>query len=73
MQWAISKAHQSIGPNGEYLPADVKQSSSTSVPPPSVPYGVTPAASMDAETQERNRKKLHRFLKQQLKHTGNGG
>ena len=62
MQWAIGKAHQSIGPQGEYLPASVKESTAST---PQPKYGVHLATS-DEATRQRNRKKLERFLKKQL-------
>lgn len=68
MQWAIGRAHQSIGPNGEYLPNKQEPvgslSSTNMAAAPS--YGV-PLASSDEETQRRNKEKLQRYLRQKLK------
>lgn len=73
MQWAIGKAHKSIGPNGEFLPnKDVpigssSSSSDSSTRHPPVPTLGVPLASSDAETQQKNKIKLERFLRQQFK------
>ena len=70
MQWAISKAHDSIGPNGEFLPnkdtpvGTIQDKTAAENKPPA--YGV-PLASSDAETQRRNKAKLERYLRQQFK------
>ena len=67
MQWAIGRAHQSIGPNGEYLPNKQEPVGSSTTSTAATPsYGV-PLASSDEETQRRNKEKLQRYLRQKLK------
>eukprot|EP00977_Amphora_coffeiformis_P009748 scaffold2246_cov162-Amphora_coffeaeformis.AAC.7 len=74
MQWAISKSHASIGPNGEYLPSQYRNSmtpnddSPNKTPEPATTsqqptYGVR-LASSDAESQRKSKEKLQRYLRQ---------
>lgn len=77
MQWAISKAHDSIGENGERLPVkeiqgignkrvDRESGELKTVGAGGWGGGVRLATS-DEETQRKNREKLHKFLKIQKK------
>lgn len=76
MQWAISKSHDSIGEFGEKLPVKQVQGigqktldasgAMVNVGAGGLGGGVNLADS-DPETQERNRKKLLKFLKRQRK------
>lgn len=82
MQWAIGRAHHSIGEKGEHLAVkDIEgigrqhvthNGEKISVGAGGWGGGVRLAES-DAETQERNKRKLMKFLKQQQKKVGDPG
>lgn len=74
MQWAISKSHDSIGIHGEKLPVKQIQGLGKKIFDDTGELKTVGAGGMlggvnladsDAETQERNRKKLLKFLKRQ--------